>query len=210
MKSKRFFRFIKRTIDIILSFLAIIVFSWLLILVGLLVLIFSGWPIFYRDKRVGMNGKTIKVLKFRTMKKNANDNLENILSKDQIESWKKERKIEKDPRITKIGRILRKTSLDEIPQVFNIFCGSISIIGPRPISQTELETHYTEDERKILLSARPGLVSNWSVNGRSQVSFESGLRQKLELEYFDKFGFAQDVKIFFKVIPVVISCKGAK
>ena len=210
MKTKCFFRFIKRTGDIVLSFLAIVLFSWLILLLSILVLVFSGWPIFYLDKRVGMKGKEIKVTKFRTMKNHANENLEKTLSSEQLESWKKERKIEKDPRITKIGRILRKTSFDEIPQVFNIFCGSLSIIGPRPISKIELETHYTEKERKIILSVRPGLISNWSINGRSNVSFESGLRQKFELEYFEKFGLAQDIKIFFKVIPVVISCKGAK
>lgn len=205
-----FYFFVKRFFDFFLSLLGIIILSWLFILVGLIVLVSSGFPMIFKDKRVGKNGKDFSVFKFRTMRKNADANIEKYLTKEQLELWQKERKIEKDPRITPFGRLIRKLSIDELPQFFNILIGSMSIIGPRPITRLELDAHYSEEEKKILLSARPGLISNWSLNGRSNVKFDSGLRQKYELEYFKKRSIWKEIKMFFKVIPVVISGKGAK
>lgn len=200
----------KRFFDIFLSFLGIVLLSWLLILIALLVLILTGWPIIYRDQRVGRKGKMFYCLKFRSMRKDANKRIEEYLSKEDLEKWQKERKVDKDPRITCIGKILRKTSLDELPQFFNIFIGQMSIIGPRPITSKELNEHFTPQERELLTSVRPGLFSNWSVNGRSTINFDSGLRQKYELEYFEKRSIWFEIKLFFKVIGVVITMKGAK
>ena len=202
--------FLKRFFDIFLSLLAILILSWLYILVSLLVLIFSGYPIFYKDKRVGKNRKTIYVLKYRTMYNNAEERIETYLSKEELEKWKTDRKIENDPRITKIGKILRKTSIDELPQLFNIFIGNMSIVGPRPVIEKEYNDHYTEEERKLILSVRPGLISYWSVHGRSNVDYKSGERQKLELEYFNHRSIWFDFWIVLSAVPAVLSGKGAK
>ena len=202
--------FLKRFFDIFLSLLAILILSWLYILVSLLILIFSGYPIFYKDKRVGKNGKTIYVLKYRTMYNNAEERIETYLSKEELEKWKTDRKIENDPRITKIGKILRKTSIDELPQLFNIFIGDMSIVGPRPVIEKEYNDHYTEEERKLILSVRPGLISYWSVHGRSNVEYKNGERQKLELEYFNHHSIWFDFWIVLSAIPAVLSGQGAK
>ncbi|MCR5185105.1 MAG: sugar transferase [Bacilli bacterium] len=203
------YAFIKRTFDIVSSFLAIILLSLLLIVLALLVKLSSKGPVLFKDVRVGKKGKTIKVLKFRSMYIDAEERLEKYLTPEEIEAWEKERKITNDPRITKVGKFLRKTSLDELPQLFNILFGSMSVVGPRPITKKELDDNYTADEQKLLLSARPGLISNWGVNGRSEVLFSDGKRQQLELEYFKKRSLWYDLKLIFKAIGVVFSSKGA-
>lgn len=208
--NKPLYKFIKRVFDIISSLTLIILISWLLIILYLIVMFTSGHPVIYRDKRIGKNGEGISVFKFRTMVKNAESRIKEYLTPDQYEIWKKERKLDFDPRITKIGRFLRKTSLDELPQLFNILFGSMSVVGPRPITEFELNQFFNDDQKSILLSARPGLISYWSINGRSNISFLDGERQRLELEYFSKCSCLFDLKLIFKSIPVVISEKGAK
>ena len=144
------------------------------------------------------------------MYNNAEERIETYLSKEELEKWKTDRKIENDPRITKIGKILRKTSIDELPQLFNIFIGNMSIVGPRPVIEKEYNDHYTEEERKLILSVRPGLISYWSVHGRSNVDYKSGERQKLELEYFNHRSIWFDFWIVLSAVPAVLSGKGAK
>ena len=122
----------------------------------------------------------------------------------------RERKVENDPRITKIGKFIRKTSLDELPQLINILKGDLSLIGNRPISKLEYDTHFTEDEKKELDKMRPGLTGYWQVYGRSGVHYDNGERQKMCLHYVRKAGFWLDVKIFFKTFWVVIFRRGAK
>ena len=128
----------------------------------------------------------------------------------QIEEWKENYKIENDPRITKIGKFIRKTSIDELPQLFNIFKGDMSFVGPRPITKLELEHNFTEYEANVFTSAKPGLTGYWQVCGRSNVSFENGERQKIELEYFSKRGFWYDIGLIFRTIPAVLKTRGAK
>ena len=184
--------------------------SWLLLIL-LLIQLFAtkGHPIF-KDERIGQKGKTIKVLKFRTMYYDAETNIDKYLTPEQKEVWIRERKLENDPRITKFGRLLRKTSLDELPQLFNIFLGSMSVVGYRPMSAREVRDHFSEEEKNILFSAKPGLTGYWQVYGRSGADFVSGERQKLELEYFSKRGFFFDLGLIFKTIPAVLKHKGAK
>lgn len=207
---KGMYSFFKRLLDIMVSLFGIIVLSWLFIILAILVKVTSKGSIFFIDNRVGKSNKNIKVLKFRTMYYDAESRLKSYLTEEQMEEWTKERKIVNDPRITPIGKMLRKTSLDELPQLFNILIGNLSIVGPRPITRMELEENFTEEEKNKLLTVKPGLTGNWQVYGRSDVSFESGERQKMELDYINKRGFFFDLKIVFLTIPAVLKHRGAK
>lgn len=204
------YSFVKRLFDIFVSSVLIVLLSPLLLFLFLGVKLSSKGPAIFKDKRVGKNGKTIYVYKFRSMYIDAESRLHDYLTPEQYEQWLKDRKITNDPRITKFGHIIRKTSLDELPQLFNILGGSMSIVGPRPIAQYELEENYTEEEQKVLLCAKPGLFSNWAVNGRSNVTYEDHKRQDLELSYFGKRSIWFDLKLMFMVIPAVLGHKGAQ
>lgn len=210
VKGGKVYAFFKRAFDIVSSFLVICLLSWLLLILCIVVKLSSKGPIIFADKRIGKNGKEISVYKFRSMYVDAESNLEKYLSKEQIEIWLRERKLDNDPRITLVGKFLRKTSLDELPQLFNILFGSLSVVGPRPISQRELDENFSEYEKSILLMTRPGLTGYWQVFGRGKTDFDSGVRQKQELEYFTKRSFWFDLKLIFKTIPVVLNHKGAK
>lgn len=209
-KISRAYRFSKRFFDIFLSFLAICLLSPLLIILLIIQLIVTkGHPVF-RDPRIGKNGKVVKIFKFRTMHYDAETNIDKYLTPEQKEEWLSERKVTDDPRITPFGNILRKTSLDELPQLFNILFGSMALVGPRPMSEREVNEAFTEEERNIILSARPGLTGYWQVYGRSDVDFASGRRQSLELEYFTKRSLWLDFKIVLLTVPAVLKGKGAK
>lgn len=201
--------FFKRFFDILLSGIFLITFSWLYIILAILVKCSDGGSVFYKHKRVGKNGKIIYIPKFRSMKKNA-DNLEKMLTPEQLEQYKKEFKIDNDPRITKIGKFLRKTSLDELPNIWSIFKGDISLIGPRPLMQEEIDSKYGEQDGKKLLSVKPGMIGWWAANGRSNCTYESGERQKLELYYVDNCSIWLDIKIIFKTFFGVLRRDGAK
>lgn len=210
MKKSFFYYLIKRLFDFVSS-LALFLFLSPILLLILIINVFAvkGNPL-YVDKRVGKNGKELNLLKVRSMFVDAETHPEKYFTEEQLTIWKKERKVDNDPRITKFGKFLRKTSLDELPQLLNIIAGSMSVVGPRPITVKELELNYNEEERVIFISARPGLISNWGVNGRNEVDYKSGERQKLELDYLNKRSIWYDLGLVFKAIGVVISCKGAK
>ena len=200
--------FFKRAFDIFSSGLFLLVFSWLYLILAILVKCSDGGPVFYRHPRVGKGGKTIYIPKFRSMKKNA-DRLEEMLTPEQLEQYRREYKIDNDPRVTKLGAFLRKTSLDELPNVWSIFTGAISVIGPRPLMREEAEEKYGADMRK-LLSVKPGMIGWWAANGRSNCTYESGDRQKLELYYVDHCSVGLDIRIVFKTIVGVFKRTGAK
>ncbi len=204
----RCYLFAKRTFDLVSSGLFLLVFCWLYLILALVVKCSDGGPVFYRHKRVGKNGKIIYLPKFRTMVKNA-DKVEISLTPEQLEQYKKEYKVDNDPRITKVGKFLRKTSLDELPNIFSIFKGDISVIGPRPLMDSEIDEKYGPDREK-LLSVRPGMIGWWAANGRSNCTYESGERQKLELYYVDHCSVGLDLKIIFKTIGGVLRRDGAK
>ena len=204
----RCYLFFKRAFDIVASGLFLIVFSWLYLILAICVKCSDGGPVFYRHPRVGKNGKTIYIPKFRSMKKNA-DRLEDMLTPEQLEQYRREYKIDNDPRITKLGAFLRKTSLDELPNVWAIFTGAISVIGPRPLMREEVEEKYGADAQK-LLSVKPGMIGWWAANGRSNCTYESGERQRLELYYVDHCSVGLDIKIIFKTIAGVFRRTGAK
>lgn len=210
-ESKRYcYRFIKRCFDIFSSFCVIVAFSLPLLILALIVKFGSKGPILFKDSRAGLNGKEIKVYKFRTMYIDAESKIDEYLTPEEKEIWLKERKIKNDPRITRAGKFLRKTSLDELPQLFNILFGSMSVVGPRPIAKTELEVNYSKEQQKILLSMKPGLISIWGVSGRNQIQYTDGKRQELELSYYDKRNVFYDFALIIRAVGAVITRKGAQ
>ena len=203
-KVKHLYSFIKRCFDIFCSFVAIIVLLPLLLILMVLVPLTSKGSPFYLDKRLGKNKKIIKVIKFRSMKSDARPVIE-ILSKEQYKEYIKTFKLENDPRTTKFGRFLRKTSLDELPQLFNILKGDLSFVGPRPIVEKEYEYLWNNDE--LIFKVRPGLTGYWAVNGRSNTSYEDRIKQ--EDYYVAHRSLWLDFKILVKTFFVAISGKGA-
>ncbi len=199
----------KRLFDLFCSILGLVLIAWLLLILAVLVKISSRGPVLFKDHRIGKNGKEIKVYKFRSMYIDAETNIDKYLTPEQKETWIRERKLDNDPRITKIGRFLRKTSLDELPQILNVIGGSLSLVGPRPITKHEIEENFTKEQADIMLSAKPGITGYWQVYGRSDADFASGERQKLTLEYFEKRSLWLDIKILFLTIPAVLKHKGA-
>lgn len=187
---------IKRIFDIVISVSALIFLTPVFAVIAVLIYHEDHGKIFYTSNRVGLNGKIFRIYKFRSMKMNA-DNLEDTLNENEIEQYFKEFKIVNDPRITRIGRVLRKTSLDEIPQFFNILKGDMSLIGPRPILKSELNKYYPTNQDK-LLKVRPGLTGYWQSHGRNNVSYKNNARQNMELYYVDNCSFIFDIIIFLK------------
>ena len=205
---RRGYLLVKRCFDLLFSSLFILCFSWLYLILAIAVKCSDGGKVFYKHRRVGKNGKPIYIRKFRSMVKDA-EKIEHQLDAAQLEQYQREYKVDNDPRITKLGRFLRKTSLDELPNVFAVFSGAISAIGPRPIMREEAQAKYGEDAEK-LLSVKPGLVGWWVVSGRSNCTYESGERQRAELYYVDHCSLWLDIKIIFKTIGKVIRRVGAK
>lgn len=205
-KNRPVFFFVKRAFDLITSVVAMVALLPIFLVIAVLVKMEDGGPVFYKHYRVGKNGKTIGIYKFRSMKVNA-ERLEDTLTKEQIEQFYKEFKIDNDPRVTKIGRILRMTSLDELPQLLNIAKGELSAIGPRPVTQPELEK-YTAAQREELLSMTPGLSGYWQAYARNNATYESGERQRMELYYVENASIWLDIKIIFKTVVSVIKREG--
>ena len=206
-KKKPIFSFVKRLFDIVSSGLAIILFSWLFIIIAILVKCSSKGPVLYGHKRIGKNGKEIKIWKFRSMRQD-NRPIEEVLTPEQLEEWKRDYKVTDDPRVTKIGKFLRKSSLDELPQLFNIFIGQISVVGYRPVIKEELESKYSEEEQKLLLKTKPGLTGFWASHGRSDTSYED--RVKMELYYCYKRSIWLDIRILWHTVIGVFRHDGAK
>lgn len=208
-KQNFFYDFIKRSIDILLATILILLLSGVMIFIYTLLKIKEpkASPIFSQE-RFGLNYKRIKVYKFRSMVINATELLEKdkALLKKYIENDYKLDPSE-DPRMTNLGRFLRSTSLDELPQLFNVLNGSMSFVGPRPIVDKELYAEYTELEIQYLLSAKPGISGYWQVNGRSNVKYPE--RKRMELHYVQNKSIQLDFQIMFKTIFSVLKKEGA-
>ena len=207
-KQSKLYLIIKRLFDIVSSLLLTILVSPVFLVLAIMVKAEDGGNVFYKHQRVGLNGKKIGIYKFRSMKKNA-DKLEDMLTPEQLEEYQREFKIDNDPRITKIGNFLRRTSLDELPQMLNIIRGELSLVGPRPIIEREL-LMYSETERDKFLSVKPGLTGHWQAYARNIATYESGERQKMELFYVDHASVGLVIKIMFKIISAVLKKDGAK
>lgn len=199
------YRFIKRGFDIVASSSALLLLSPLLLSLCVLIRIDSkGSPIFVH-KRYGKNGKPLKMLKFRTMYTNAQEMIADF-TPEQKKEWEENFKLTDDPRITRIGKILRKTSLDELPQLINILKGDMSVVGPRPVVEDELKKYGTSQNK--FLSMSPGLTGYWQAYARSDCSYET--RMQMELKYVEQANFMWDIKIIFKTVSSVIKGKGAR
>ena len=202
---KKIYIKVKRILDCILATIALIILSPIYLIIAIAVKIDSKGPIFFGHTRINKNGKIIKIYKYRTMVTNAEELIKQF-TPEQMKEYKENFKLENDPRITKVGKFLRKTSLDELPQLLNIIQGDLALIGPRPVVKKELEK-YGKNAGKFL-SVTPGLTGNWAASGRSNTTYEE--RMKMELWYVDNISFITDVKIFFKTIIAVIKKEGAK
>ncbi len=195
----------KRIMDILISVAAVAVLSPILLLFALIIFFTDFHNPFYLQERIGKNGKPFKIIKFRSMRYDAED-LEKYFTAEQMEKFIAEYKIENDPRITAIGRFIRKFSIDELPQLLNVIFGQMSLVGPRPL--TLEETYFFGEERDTLLSAKPGITGLWQVSGRNALTYESGKRQACEIEYVRNFGFKMDVIVFFKTFKAVFGGSG--
>ena len=196
-------RFVKRGFDLLFATIFLLVFSPVLLLIALLVLISSGWPIFYSQTRVGLHGRTFKFYKFRSMIKDADQRLsevENVHKRDHVIFKSKD-----DPRITPIGRILRKYSLDELPQFFNVINNSMSVVGPRPALTREVSLYNSTYERR--LNAKPGITGPWQISGRSDLDLQTSI--SLDLNYLTNWSFTRDLWIIIATIGAVFRGKGA-
>lgn len=205
----------KRIFDILFSSLFLLIGSPIYILLMVFVKCTSPGPIFYKGLRMGQNGKLIGCWKFRTMCVDAEEKLHLILQSDPKlnEEWKKYFKLKNDPRLTPIGKFLRKSSLDELPQMWNVLKGDLSVVGPRPIAIENPEKAYEEishhfgDKTAKILSVKPGLTCIWQTCGRNLLTFEQ--RILLEEQYVDKQSFLLDLQIILKTIPILLFPKGA-
>lgn len=199
------YQIIKRGMDIVGSLLALVILAPLFVIIAVVVRLEDGGKAFYKHKRIGKDGKTIYLYKFRSMVVNAAEVFENF-TKEQKEEYEKFFKLENDPRITRVGNILRKTSLDELPQLVNILKGDMSFIGPRPVVEKELEKFG--ENRDKLLSIKPGLTGWWACCGRSNTTYEE--RVALEMYYVEHCCLKLDIICFFKTIGAVLKRDGAK
>jgi exopolysaccharide biosynthesis polyprenyl glycosylphosphotransferase len=196
-------RVLKRSFDLVFAISLMILLSPVFIGIAIAVLISSGWPIFYSQKRVGLNGKTFKFYKFRSMIKDADkivDDVENIHAKDHVLF-----KNRQDPRVTPVGRILRKYSLDELPQFLNVINNSMSVVGPRPALPREVSIYNSIYERRLI--AKPGITGPWQISGRSDLDLRTSVA--LDLNYLINWSFTRDLWIIVSTVGAVFKGKGA-
>lgn len=203
-RGTKFYLIVKRTIDILGALIGLVLLSPIFLIVAIAIKLDSKGPIIFGHTRKGLHGKDIKVYKFRTMYENSQEIFNNF-TKEQKEEFYKNFKLENDPRVTKIGDFLRRTSIDELPQLINILNGSMSIVGPRPIVQKEIDLYG--DYANKLFSVVPGLTGYWQANGRSDTTYEE--RIKMDMYYIDNRGFWLDFKIIIKTFGSVLKGEGA-
>ena len=208
--SKRvIYLFVKRVFDLLISAIGIIFLVPITFAIKLSY-VFHGdfYPVIYTHERIGKNGKLFKLYKYRSMVPNADEELKNILNSDKklYAEYKKNKKLSNDPRITKIGKFIRKYSIDELPQLINVFIGNMSLIGNRPYlprEKKDMGNYY-----KYIILTKPGITGYWQVSGRNDISFKK--RLQLEKYYSNNNSIGMDLKIFFKTFRVVICGRGAK
>lgn len=204
IKPKKCYEMVKRLLDILLSIIGLILTSPILLWVAVKIYLEEpGAPILFSQERVGKNKRTFKMYKFRSMCTDAEEKLENLLDKNEVEGAMF--KIKDDPRITKIGKFIRKTSLGELPQLWNVLKGEMSLVGPRPPLPREVRQYSHHDEQRLLI--KPGCTGIWQVNGRSDVNFKEMVA--MDLQYVQQRSIIIDFKIILKTIWKMLYTKGA-
>ncbi len=203
IRQSRLYLITKRALDLIVASLIVLMVLPLVPVIVLLIKMDSKGPVLFRQKRVGKNGKVFELFKFRSMVDGAEKALDSLrpLSNREGPIFK----IEEDPRITRVGRFLRRSSLDELPQIINVLKGDMTIVGPRPNLPSEVAQYLPWQRTRLLV--RPGITCFWQVTGRSHIGFQEWMR--LDLEYIRKRSIKTDLKIIFKTFPAVIARKGA-
>lgn len=194
----------KRLFDVVVSAVALVVLAPLFALVAIAIKLESRGPVLFRQTRVGLNGRSFSMVKFRSMYQDAEQRLQALRSQNEMSG--PVFKMKNDPRITRVGRILRKLSIDELPQFWNVLTGTMSIVGPRPPLPSEVRQYQRWQRRR--LSVKPGITCTWQVSGRNSISFERWM--ELDLEYIDNWSLGKDMQIFLKTIPAVVSARGAQ
>ena len=201
------YRVVKRGFDVAASLIGIVLSSPIMAAAAIMIKANDGGPVIHTRICQGAGGRTYKMYKFRTMVMDA-DNLERWMSPEQIGKYIAECKLDEDPRVTKPGRFLRKTSIDELPQLFSVLKGDMSLIGPRPVVPREAEAYGADKE--LLLSVKPGITGWWQVNARGDMSYLSEEAKSLQLYYARNCSLLLDIKILFMTVGVVLSGRGAK
>jgi exopolysaccharide biosynthesis polyprenyl glycosylphosphotransferase len=195
---------LKRLLDVTASLIVLLLLSPLLALVALLVKLTSSGPVIFRQERAGMSGRGFTLYKFRTMRQGAELERAALESKNEMDG--PVFKIKEDPRVTGLGKFLRKTSIDELPQLWNVLKGDMSLVGPRPLPVYEVEKFERWQRRRMTM--RPGITCLWQVMGRNRVT-DFAEWMKLDLDYVDRWSLGLDVKILLKTVPAVLGGRGA-
>jgi exopolysaccharide production protein ExoY len=200
-------RAVKRAMDVVAAFGGLVVCLPAFLVIALAVGCTSRGPILYVHRRIGRGGRPFPLIKFRTMHRDADALLVDHLARHEhlARQWEQNRKLNPDPRVTAVGRMLRRFSLDELPQLANVLVGHMSFVGPRPVMEDELT--YYGDRRDDILALRPGLTGLWAVSGRSDIGYEE--RAEFEYRYAHTWGLRQDVSILVRTIPAVFRGSGA-
>lgn len=195
------YRFFKRAFDIVFSVSVCLILAIPVAMVCVAVSVDSPGAPFFRQQRVGKGGKPIYIFKIRSMYSDAHEHPDKYLSDAQLVQWKREQKADNDPRVTRVGRVIRKTSIDELPQFLNVLAGDLSVIGPRPVTLDE--TYEFGEDRDEVLSVRPGITGLWQATDRNRATWENGRRQELELRYVRNRGYGMDARIFLKTFKAM-------
>lgn len=196
--SRIFYRSMKKLTDRVLSALALILLSPLFLVISILIKREDRGPVFYTQRRIGRNGKIFSMYKFRSMVVHADQKLEKLADQNEVEGAMF--KMKNDPRVTKIGRIIRKYSLDELPQLLNVVQGDMSLVGPRPPLEKEIQQYTNYDMQRLMVT--PGCTGLWQVTKRNSVGFHEMV--ELDIEYINKSNYFYDISILFKTIQVMV------
>lgn len=204
LKHQYAYRMVKRIFDVVASAIALVLLSPLFLILAIAIKIDDpNGPVFYTQTRVGKNGKTFQIIKFRSMISNADKLLARLKNQNEVEGAMF--KMKNDPRITRVGRVIRKYSLDELPQLINVIGGSMSIVGPRPPLISEVEQYTDYDKQRLMVV--PGCTGMWQVGGRNDVDFDEMVR--LDLTYIQNRSVWLDLKIMFETVKIMIVPNGA-
>ena len=201
-------RLIKKTFDLVISFIGLLILLPFFLIFAIIIKLTSDGPVFFKHKRIGKEGKEIFVYKFRTMYQDAEQRLKKLLNENPVvrEEWEKNFKLKNDPRVTFIGKIMRSTSIDELPQIINVLKGEMSLVGPRPVIKEEIDNYYKEF-KQYYYSVDPGMTGLWQVSGRSDTDYD--FRVQTDVWYVQNWSIWLDLMILLRTIGVVLKREGA-